>query len=128
MAPLLPTGGLLVVLCVTTAIWVCPRARWLAVATAQGTQQAQVLLHALVAIVGVAGKAGGDPLHQQYPMEIPWWCYLCLVPWVVHPEAKWVHVATGGTKGMWHPHLVWPPWVPPTKWPVGVGPSGSPIT
>ena len=42
-------------------------------ATAQGTQQAQVLLHALVATVAVSGKTGGDPLTQQYPMGVTWW-------------------------------------------------------
>ena len=79
MALLPPFWGLLVVLCVPTAMGVCPRARWLAVATAWGTR-GQVLLHGPLqspwAAVSACGPLSWAPLAQrQWQARAP-----CLPP------------------------------------------------
>jgi len=82
--------------CVYLLPWaVCPGAKCLPVG-AGATGGAQVVLQACVATIvdGTSMVAGGWP--QLHPKDTHWWCYVCLLPWVVHPGPNWQPVASAG--------------------------------
>ena len=90
---------------------VCPGAKWQPVGAWWGPR-GQVVLQACVAtIVGGASMVGAGWL-QLHPKNAPWWCCVCLLPWVVHPGGKWQpggHCwGAGGGLGY---SLLWPLWV-----------------